>query len=88
MIPAVLAYGLVSIYGIGSQLGPFQGINAGAGSLFGIIDQFAPYGHIKYSIGDSVMFNEKDIVCRLAYTNIAYTIVPEVKLIMNENPPT
>lgn len=86
-IPAYLPYNIVSIYGIGSSTG-ISGIVPPQSALFGVVDQISQYGIQWAKVGDSVLFKEADVECRLAYptNNSSYTLVPEVKLIIKEYP--
>jgi len=58
------------------------------GAWIGVVDQISQYGIEWAKVGDSVMFKEVDVECRLAYPpdNTSYTLVPEVKLIIKEYP--
>lgn len=83
MIPAYLPYGIVSIYGIGSPIS-VTGIVGDTNQRFGVINQMSQYNISYYNVGDHVLFDEKDVVCRLAYTSGRYTLVPAAKLALRE----
>ena len=84
-IPAYLPYGIVSIYGIGSKDG-VSGIVPPEGAFFGNVDQVSQYGIAWVKVGDSVLFYENDVQCRLAYANARYTLVQEAKLVIKDYP--
>ncbi len=84
-IPAYLPYGIVSIYGIGSLTGS-TGMVIDNSLRFGTIEQVSQYQIYWAQVGDSVLFKEADVECRLAYDNSAHTIIPEVKLVLREVP--
>lgn len=91
-LPAFLPYGIVSIYGIGSvdgQAGIIQPVPPDTNPmLWGTIDAVSQYEIEWAKPGDSVLFPELGVVCRLNYPpdNTAYTLVPEVKLVCKEYP--
>ena len=78
---------MVSIYGIGAQLG-LAGIVQEGGYLWGNVDAVSQYGITWASPGDSVLFNNADVQCRLAYAtdNTSYTLIAEAKLVCREYP--
>lgn len=86
-LPAFLPYGIVSIYGIGSAEG-LNGIVPPPEHWWGVIDQVSQYEIYWAQVGDSVLFPESGVVCRLAYPteNAIFTLVPEVKLVCQEYP--
>jgi hypothetical protein len=85
-LPAVLAYGYISIYGNGFTTSQNWGYPAAAGFRFGVIEQEAQdlYG----LIGDSVLFKEAEVRCKLSYDNAVHTVVEYAKVVLTENPPT
>lgn len=85
-LPFVLAYGYVAVYGNGGSPG-VQGFPAASGWRFGEIVQVSP-GLPTSLEGDSVMFKETEVRCRISYQNYPYTIVEQVKIVLTENPPT
>ena len=86
-IPVYLPYNIVSIYGIGSVVG-VNSLVPPAGAWWGVIDQVSQYGIEWAKVGDSVLFKEEDVQCRLAYppNNASYTLVPEIRLVCKEYP--
>ena len=86
-LPIFLPYNIVSIYGIGSSIGVTE-IVPPPGFLFGTIDAVSQYDIQWAQPGQSVLFPEAEIICRLAYNpdNTSYTLVPEVKLVCREIP--
>lgn len=84
-LPAFLPYGIVSIYGIGSSMGTTD-IVPPPGYLFGNIDAVSQYGIQWASPGQSVLFPDAEIECRLAYApdNTIYTLIEEAKLVCRE----
>lgn len=87
MLPVYLPYNIVSIYGIGSVVGQ-SGIVQPEGFLWGNVDAVSQYGIEWAQPGDSVLFPEDGVVCRLAYPpeNTRFTLVPEVRLVCKEYP--
>jgi hypothetical protein len=86
-LPIFLPYNLVSIYGIGSEIG-LSGITQPPGYLWGNVDAISQYGIEWAEPGDSVLFKNQDVQCRLAYPtdNTSYTLIAEVKLVCREYP--
>ena len=82
-LPAQLAYGNISIYGIGSNVG-ISGIVPADGFLFGTVDAISEYGIFYTSVGDSVLFNPKTQVCKITWDNSIHTILPEEKIVLKE----
>lgn len=85
MLPVYLPYNIVSIYGIGS-LDSGSGITINDPLRFGTIDMVSQYGIQWAQVGDSVLFKETDVECRLVYANSPHTIIPEAKLVLKEYP--
>ena len=85
-LPLVLAYGYVAVYGNGVSPG-IQGFPAASGWKFGEIVQVSP-GLPTSLEGDSVMFKETEVRCRISYLNYPYTIVEQAKIVFTENPLT
>lgn len=87
-IPAFLPYGLVSIYGAGLSEGVTGMIPPGPPTafLFGVIEQVSQYDIVWAQVGDSVLFPDAEVQCRLAYDNSPHTIIEEAKLILREIP--
>ena len=85
-IPAVLAYGLVSIYGIGSNLG-INGIRSlDSGFAFGTIYQLGPHVEGGYQVSQTVLFKKTDVICKLAWAGDTFSLVHSANLIINEIP--
>lgn len=84
-LPVFLPYNIVSIYGIGNNVG-ISGIVQEPDCLWGTVDAISQYGIQWAKPGDSVLFKNKDVEVRLAYAtdNTSYTLVPEVKLVCKE----
>lgn len=83
----LLPYGFIGVYGIGTPIGR---LNTNLGTT-DIINRFATIyfiGANMYSglIGQSVCFNSKDEVCRLAWDNYPYPVIPYNKVIGTELP--
>lgn len=77
-LPFTLKAGQVLVYGMGTDVSPsgISNISADGALRWGSIYQVWPGGETYIYGGDNVMFNENDVVCRLAYNNIPYTVVP------------
>lgn len=82
-----MPYGLVSIYGVGSQTGQ-SGILQPTNFLWGTVDAISAYGIVWASPGMSVLFDQSNITCRLAYPtdNTSYTLIQEANLVCQEFP--
>ena len=87
MLPIYLPYNIVSIYGIGTNIG-VSGITQPQGYLWGNVETVSQYGIVWAAPGDSVLFKDSDVECRLAYPtdNTSYTLIAEVKLVCREYP--
>ncbi len=84
-LPIYLQPGEVLIYGAGLATASIQGIRADNDKfLWGTIQQVWNYGNINAMIGDSVMFNNDDVMCRLIYNNYPYTLIQQAKLACTE----
>lgn len=84
-IPATLKPGIVSIYGAGSpSVNGF--VPPDSNFLFGVIDQSWAASPLFFIVGKSVMFKEGDVITRIVYSNWPYTLVPEDKIILREEP--
>lgn len=80
-----LPAGWASLYGIGSEVG-FSGLvpdntKFKFASIYSLGD-----GDGLAQVGDSVMFNEEDVICRLAWNNYPYTMIQQAKLAGTEAP--
>lgn len=87
-LPIYLQPDQVLIYGAGMQVSLTGIVPSGTNFKFGVIQQVWNYGNINAQIGDSVMFNEKDVICRLAINssnNWPYTLIEQGKIILTEN---
>lgn len=87
-LPIFLSPGQVLIYGFGSTASVSGIVPSSTGFLFGVIQQVWNYGNINAQVGTSVMFNDKDVICRLAVSNAnnwPYTLIEEAKLVLTEN---
>jgi hypothetical protein len=84
-LPVLLPYGFVGVYGLGTPAGSLNPTLA----TTDIINRFATIyfiGANMYNglIGQSVIFNEKDEVCQLAWDNYPYPVIPYDKVIATE----
>lgn len=84
-LPAYLGQGLFSIYGLGNPVG-ITGLVAPTGFLFGAVYNAWNGNSELAAAGDSVMFKETDVVCRLAWENGIYTLVETEKIKLTEIP--
>lgn len=83
-VPITLQEGQVLIYGRGTLEG-FSGLQAENQIVkFGTIYQIWDGGEVFIYGGQSVFFNEKDVICRLAYNNYPYTLIEVAKLAGSE----
>lgn len=85
-IPIRLSPGQLSIYGAGSSVSQ-NNIIAPTGFSFGVIDKIWDNGINGNQVGDSIMFQEQDVLTRLVYSNWIYTIIPQNKIGLTEEPP-
>lgn len=84
-LPGYLGQGLLSVYGIGSNVG-VQGIVAPVGYVFNTINAIWDGDSIAASVGDSILYKESDVVCILAWDNGKYPLIPVDKIIFTEDP--
>jgi hypothetical protein len=82
-LPVILPYGVISIYQIYGQVGN-TGIIAQQPFNFGAIDQISPYGIQHAVVGQTVLFNGEQSLCRLAYANKNYTLLNESSILSTE----
>lgn len=88
MLSAILGPGLVSIYGAGSNTSTVTGMIVPSSEyFFGVIDQTWNGVPGNVSVGQSVLFQEKDVFTRLVYDNTTYTLIGEDKVILIEVSP-
>lgn len=86
-LPAVLGPGLISIYGYGSNASVLTGMVAPDQSFFfGIVTNTWNNLSSNVSVGQSVMFQDKDVFTRLLYGSDVYTLLPDTKVILIETP--
>lgn len=87
-LSAVLGPGLVSIVGYGTNNSTVTGMVVPNDSFFfGVIDQTWSGINSNVSVGQSVLFQEKDVFTRLVYNNQVYTLILETKAILIELTP-
>lgn len=87
-LSAVLGPGLVSIYGYGTNTSTVTGMLVPNNDFFwGVIDQTWNGLPGNVSVGQSVLFQEKDVFTRLVYSNQVYTLIQETKAILIEVTP-
>lgn len=87
-LSAVLGPGLVSIYGYGTNQSTLTGMLVPNDSFFfGVIDQTWNGLPGNVSVGQSVLFQQKDVFTRLVYSNQVYTLIEENKAILIEVTP-
>lgn len=83
-LPLQLNYGLVMLYNI-SQRSEINNFRTPDGFNWANIYMMSPYGIPSYrSVGQSCLFNGRDIVCQLAIHRTQYPIVEEAKLVTIE----
>lgn len=82
-LPVRLGVGLVSIYGTGSTQAIFDP-NRNGTIVFGTINAMnSQYSSV--SVGQSVMYNMKDVIAPSFYIDTPYYILPEDKIISVED---
>jgi hypothetical protein len=87
VLPVYLGLGMVAVYGPGIQ-------TAMSGLTPTLIGQSFKYGTIyqmnsvnDFRVGDSVMFRESDVQCRLAtQNNLTYTVLEAARLVLTDIP--
>lgn len=85
-IPITLPSGVIAVYGAGSLTG-IQGVVSNEGYLWGTVNKVFDGGEVFVYGGDSILFREEDIVCRLAWDNSPYTLINiNTDLIIKEDP--
>ena len=85
-LPARLAPGLVSIYGLGTTGVADITLPSGDELTFGVVNQIwdgFPQVAAQWS---SVMFNTSDVLASLVYQNQRYVVIQEDKIILIEIP--
>lgn len=85
-LPVYLGLGMVAIYGGGIQQS-MSGITPtlkGQQFKFGTIYQINTVSG--FQIGNSVMFRESDVQCRLAIDVLTYTVVEAARLVLTDIP--
>lgn len=85
MYPATLYPGLVSIYGKGSATGTNGIVATKEIFLFGVVDKTWGGMGEGVIVGQSVLFADGDVTCRVKYDNTIFTIIPENKIILIED---
>jgi hypothetical protein len=83
-VPILLPYGYVAVYGLGTDAGQ-TGLTTGD-----TINKFATIYYIGVGmnsglIGNSIIFNSTQEVCRLSWDNILYPVIASDKIIGTEN---
>lgn len=84
-VPASLYPGLVSIYGKGSLSGTSTMQPTNETFLFGVVDKTWGGMGEGVTVGQSVLFANEDVTCRIKYDNTIFTIIPENKIILIED---
>lgn len=84
-LPIYLFPGQLAIYGPGSTSGISGVVPKDTSMIFGYV--YATGGSTLAIPGDSVLFKNTEILCRLAISNWPYMIVQNDKLILTEKPP-
>lgn len=84
-IPASLYPGLVSIYGKGSTAGTNGIVPNKETFLFGVVDKTWGGMGEGVTVGQSVLFADEHVTCRVKYDNTIFTIIPESKIILIED---
>ncbi len=85
-LPGYLSEGLFSVYGEFSSVGQ-NNITAPSNCKFAVIDDVWNGGDINAQIGQSVLFKEDDVICRLAWDNGTYSLIPVNKILLTEQTP-
>jgi hypothetical protein len=87
VLPVYLNLGMVAVYGPGIQTS-MSGIAPtliGQAFKFGTIYQMNSVSDFR--VGDSVMFRESDVQCRLAtQNNLTYTVLEAARLVLTDIP--
>ena len=87
VLPISLPPGHILVYGTGTTVSPsgIGNINPDGRLRWGSVYQIWDGGETYVYGGDNIMFNENDVVCRLAYGGIPYTQVP-ARLVTAQEP--
>lgn len=85
-LPISLPNGVVSIYGMGTGVSTtgIELASQDSSVRFGSIYQIYDGGAVFVYGGDNVMFLEKDVLGRVTYGGIPYTLIP-ARLVTKEN---
>jgi len=81
--PVYLGEGQIAIYGLGSQ-DPVSDLVPPEGFLWGTVYHIFNGGGINVVEGDTVLFNNEKISCRLAVPSGRYTLIKEEAIIATE----
>lgn len=84
-LPINLPSGVAAVYGMGTMVSSVGLTQPEPNSplRFGSIYQIYDGGQVFVYGGDEVMFDEKDVICRVVSENIPYTLVP-VRLVTKQ----
>lgn len=85
-VPILLPYGFVGVYGIGNSVG-VTGLQTTNIELRFATIYFIGVDMDSGIIGNSVLYNPREEVCRLAWDNYPYPILYNNKIIGTEAPP-
>lgn len=84
-----MPYGYLLVYGAGLAMGTSGIVPSNTDFKFGTVYQISERGGVWVEVGNSVMFNTNDAVCRLATSSVdqyPYTFIEGAKLALIETP--
>lgn len=82
-VPISLPYGYIGVYGLGNSIGA-TGLRTGDTlNRFATI-YFIGVGMNSALVGNSIVYNSENEVCRLVWDNFYYPVVPANKIIGTE----
>jgi hypothetical protein len=83
-LPAYLSPGMVSIYGAASTSSINGMTPDNIGYLFGMVDQVGDGNNVWARVGDSVMYNENNVVAQLRWNGNWYSLIEQEKIVLVE----
>lgn len=84
VLPFALPTGVLTIYGIGEP-NSASGIIAPDNYKFGTVYQIYDGGGTYFDLGQQIMFDEKDVIDRLVYNGVRWTLLP-ARLVTDDTP--
>jgi len=81
--PILLPYGSIAVYGNGLSMG-ISGLQTDTTTNVFATIYFIGQGMDSAVVGNSILFKQSDVVCRLVWDNGIYPIIPSDKILGTE----